>query len=87
MNELEVWDGVTQLMKNDKEYQQCVSEILECEPDYLALKDFLTPLQWEQLERYISACETADDYRMFLAYQLGVEHGKKAGLTVIMPAR
>ena len=71
MNKDELWQYLVPVMEQDPEYQEALQQIKNAEPNYLALLETLSPKNQEVLERYIAACEAADDHLLYLAYQIG----------------
>lgn len=71
MNKDELWQYLVPMMEQDPEYQKALLQIQKAEPNYLALLETLSPESQEVLERYIAACEAADDHLLYLAYQIG----------------
>lgn len=72
MNKDELWQYLVPMMERDPEYQEALQRIKDAEPDYLALLETLSSESREVLERYIAACEAADDLLLHLAYQIGM---------------
>ena len=71
MDRDELWHRLIPMMEQNPDYQQALQKLKEIEPEYLALLETLSPQQRDVLERYIAACETADDPLLYLAYQIG----------------
>ena len=71
MDREELWRRLIPAMEQDATYQQALQQIQEVEGAYLALLETLEPEKREVLERYIAACESADDAALVLAYQIG----------------
>ena len=71
MNREALWERLVLMMEQDGAYQQALQQLKEAEADYLAVVESLEPEKREQLERYITACEEADDAVVWLAYQIG----------------
>ena len=51
-------------------YQNCLQDVQDTEPAFLAIRESLTPEQQEQLDAYLSACEEQEHCLTLLAYQL-----------------
>ena len=51
-------------------YQNCLQDVQDTEPAFLAIRESLTPEQQEQLDAYLSACEELEHCLTLLAYQL-----------------
>ena len=71
MNKDELWQYLIPAMERDRDYQQALQQLKDAEPAYLALLETLSPENREVLERYIAACEAADDILLYLSYQIG----------------
>ena len=71
MDRDELWRYLVPMMEQDPDYQQALQRLKEIEQGYLALLETLSPQQRDVLERYIAACEAADDPLLYLAYQIG----------------
>ena len=71
MNRDELWQYLLPMMEQNADYQKALQRIKDAEADYLTLLETMSSQQKEILERYIAACEAADDVLLHLACQIG----------------
>lgn len=76
---METYDWLTELYKKaakDDWYQACLRDVKRLERTYAQITDHLSEKECDALSDYISATEELGHSLMFLAYELGVCHGR-----------
>ena len=68
-----MWRELNRRKMLDPEYQECLERVNALEPEYLRIRDALTPEDRETLEDYIAACEELGDLMTVLAYGMRAE--------------
>ena len=68
MVEMEWYKKLMKLAKQDPNYQICLTEVSQIEPEFMSLKDSLTEEQKKVLERYLTACDELDHALLMLAF-------------------
>ena len=48
---------IFEIAKTDENYQECVRMVAQLEPDFLQIRQKLSPQEQEILDSYIAACE------------------------------
>ena len=70
MENVELWDKLLQLAKTDTWYRECLQNLEQAEPAFLAIRDTLNETQQQQLDDYIAACEALEDALVLIACKL-----------------
>ena len=76
MSELYPWyDEVLARVKDDPWHRECLAETARWEPQFLKIRDSLSPEDQEALDFYIAACEQLRSSFIYPAYEVGRGHG------------
>ena len=76
MDYSEIFTSVSRMIGHDPQFLAIQDTVNRLEPDYLRIMASLSEEDQALLSLYIAACEDADHYRMYPAYQLGLTRGR-----------